>query len=138
MFVFSPAGLHWVFMPVISFLLYLHVCCCLLLAFSLSCLSLSAYSSFDSILHCHCILLVYCLLLHSCLTLISYIWLILPLCRLFFACHLCMLSPKYTPWPLHFFYLLHAVLCSLPNSVTIHMAPLCEHLMAQDNSCTSA
>ena len=99
---FSFFLLVWVFMPVISFLLYLHVCVCLLLAFSPSCLSHSAYSSFDSILHRYCIssLSACCSILaqHS-----SHAFGLLPLRRLFFfSCHLCMLSPKYTPRPLHF------------------------------------
>ena len=55
-----------------------------------------------------------------------------PLRRLFLACHLCMFSPNTCLSP-------HMLFCgSLPNSATTHMAPLCEHLMAQDNFCTSA
>ena len=97
-----------VIMPVILFLLYLHVCCCLLLAFSPSCLSLSAYSLFDSILHRHCVSS-----LSACCSILAqhsfHAFGLLPFRCLFFACHLCMLSPKYTPRPPHFAYLLHAI-----------------------------
>ena len=121
--------LVWVFMPVISFLLYLHVCCCLLLAFSPSCLSLSAFSSFDSILHRHCISS-----LSACCSILAqhpfHAFGLLPLCQLFFACHLCMLSPKYMPWPLHFCLSFACYFVALCLTLPLFT---CEHLMAQDN-----
>ena len=126
-----------IIMPVISFLLYLHVCCCLLLAFSPSCLSFSAYSSFDSILHRHCIssLSACCCILaqHS-----FHAFGLLPFRRLFllvtYACF--PLNTRLGPYILLIFFTLFCG--SLPNSVIIHMAPLCKHLMAQNNFCTSA
>ena len=89
-------------MPVISFLLYLHVCCCLLLAFSPSC-SLSLHTPHltqfcTAIAYLTCLLLAAPFLLNT-----HFIHLVYsPFVACFFACHLCMLSPKYMPWPLHF------------------------------------
>ena len=57
----------------------------------------------------------------------------------------CFLLVTYACFPLNirlgptFLLIFCMMFCgSLPNSATIHMAPLCEHLMAQDNFCTSA
>ena len=97
-FFFFPCWFGYSCLSFRSCFTYMYAVACSWLS---SCLSLSAYSSFDSILHRHCrsSLSACCSILaqHSFHAFGS-----LPLRRLFFACHLCMLSPKYTPRPLHF------------------------------------
>ena len=94
-----------------------------------------------------CIVIAYlpCLLaapfLHSCSTLISCIW-FTPPPPPFIACfslatYACfLLNTCLCPYIFLIFCMLFCH--SLPNSATIHMAPLCERLIAQDNFCTSA
>ena len=100
----------------------LHVFACFM-TFPPSCWSISACSSFDSFLHCRCAshLSNVCCSIHACHSFHAFGS--LTLCPFIFACYF-MQAPMF----LLIFYMLFCD--TLPNSAAIHMAHLCEYLMA--------
>ena len=94
-----------------------------------SCLSLSAYSSLTHF--CTTIVYLTCLLLATPFLLNTHFMHLVYFCHLFFACHFVhsftLIHASATTFLLIFYMLFYG---SLPNSATIHVAPLCEHLMA--------